>query len=100
MTAAAVVLIRREREIVAAFRELRAVSPQTARSLDAVGVHEGVAFRRLRERAILCEAPGGGRYYLDEPRWQAIRQARRRNALVIGLVAAVVLTGWALGTVL
>jgi hypothetical protein len=54
-------------------------------------VPEGLAFRRLREHAVLREAEGG-RLYLDEPSWQALRAIRRRMAMVM-MTLVVVLGG-------
>jgi hypothetical protein len=38
-----------------------------------------------------------GLYYLDEEVWIAVRRNRRRRALMIGLVLAIVVLGFAVG---
>lgn len=87
-TAVAAVIARRERDIIAAFRSARAIDPTTARDPSDVGVHQEVAFAILVRRAVLRDA-GDGRYYLDEPSWEAMRSMRRRM-LVVVLVAAII----------
>jgi hypothetical protein len=83
-TAAAVIVIK-EKHIVAAFREGRATTPETARSFDSLGVRPGIATERLRRRAVLRET-GPGTYYLDEPSWEALRRLRRRLATTVVLI--------------
>ena len=92
MTAPAVaaVILHKEKIAIQAFRRAGAVSPDRAVSLAEVGASEGLAFHRLRARAVLREtAPG--RYYLDEPTWTAMRRLRKRVlivalAVVLGLL--------------
>lgn len=88
---AAAAIIHKEKEIVANFRAANALTPAAARTPASLGVHEGFAFRRLREHAVLREAEGG-RLYLDEPSWQALRAIRRRMAMVM-MTLVVVLGG-------
>lgn len=91
------VIVAREREVVDAFRDVGAVSPETAVTLDQAGVEERLGFHRLRRHAVIREGAAPGRYYLDEEVWNAVRGTRRRVAIVaIGiavLIAAGVLTG-------
>jgi len=93
MTAAAII-IRKEKDLVAQFRQARALTPETAQSPGSIGADDsGIAFRRLRDRAILREA-SVGRYYLDDLSWEAYRRARRRMAMVLLLlVVALLVTG-------
>ncbi|HET7456764.1 MAG TPA: hypothetical protein VFJ74_03850 [Gemmatimonadaceae bacterium] len=88
MGAAAVAVIhRREREVVDAFRRGRALSPETARDLDDLGVNpDSLGFHRLHRRAVVREAAPGA-YYLDEEVWTAVRGTRRRVAFAVLLVA-------------
>ena len=79
---AAAAIIHKEKEIVETFRAANALTPDGARTPGALGVHEGLAFRKLREHAVLRETEGG-RLYLDEPSWQALRAIRHRFAFVI-----------------
>lgn len=89
--AVAAVIVAKEREIVEAFRDVGATSPDRALTLDQVGVDERIGFRRLRLHEVIREA-GPDRYYLDEGVWAAVRDTRRRLALVllaIGVLLAV-----------
>jgi hypothetical protein len=88
---AAAAIIHKEKEIVANFRAANALTPAAARTPASLGVPEGLAFRRLRGHAVLREAEGG-RLYLDEPSWQALRAIRRRMAMVM-MTLVVVLGG-------
>ena len=86
MGAAAAVIIRREKDLVAHFRQARAVSPSTGQSLGALRVEEGRALRRLRVRAVIREgAPGT--FYLDELSWVALRNTRRRMITMVLVIA-------------
>ena len=82
---AAAVIIRKERELVEHFTAAGAVSPSSARSSSDLGVHERFAWIRLVERGVIREA-APGKYYFDEPTWVALRQRRRRVALVLMIV--------------
>jgi hypothetical protein len=87
-TAAAAIIIR-EKRIVSAFRRVGATTSAAAVAPETIGVSEHFAFRHLRRHAVLREA-GPGRYYLDEPSWEAWRLLRRRLVLVaigLGLIA-------------
>jgi hypothetical protein len=83
-------LVAKERHIVNAFRRAGAVDARAAVTPSTIGVAERLAFRKLRQHAVLREA-GPGAFYLDEPSWEALRSMRRRLALVwlfVVLVAA------------
>ena len=88
---AAAAIIRKERELVEHFADAGAVSPSTAKSPSDLGVHERFAWIRLVERGVIREA-APGRYYFDEPTWVALRQRRRRLAVVL-TIFFVALTG-------
>lgn len=94
--AAAAVIIAKEREIVEAFRDVGAVSPETALPLEQVGVDERIGFRRLRQHEVVREA-GPDRYYLDEGVWTAVRNTRRRVVFVLLAVGALLAAGGATG---
>jgi hypothetical protein len=82
MGAAVAVLLAKERHIVTAFERVGAVTPERAHTPEDVGVDaQRLAWRRLRERAIVRDA-GDGRYYLDVEVWEANRRLRRRMMLV------------------
>lgn len=87
---AAAAIVHKEKEIVEVFRAAGALAPGTAKTPAVLGVHEGVAFRRLRGRAVLREA-GEGRLYLDEPSWEALSAMRHRLAIL--MISLAVVTG-------
>jgi hypothetical protein len=87
MGAAAAIILRKEKDIVSAYRGAGATSPDRARSPEQLDIGRRLAFERLVQRAVLRDT-GDGRYYLDEPSWEALRGIRRRMMLVIALVVA------------
>lgn len=80
--AAVAVMKKRERDVRDAFRDARALTPATAMSLEAIGIGESAALKRLRRRAVIREA-GPGLFYFDEDVWQAVRGMRRRMGLLL-----------------
>jgi hypothetical protein len=89
-------IVRKQKQIVAAFRSAGVTARERAATIGDLDVREGLALRTLRRHDILRDA-GGGCFYLDEPAWEAHRAKRRRIALVIvGLVvlAAAVALVW------
>jgi hypothetical protein len=90
MGAAAAVMIRKEKELVAHFRQAGATSPATAKSLSALRIDgEPFALRRLRRHAVIREGATGA-WYVDEPSWEALRSSRRRMALLLLFLAAMI----------
>ncbi len=87
---AAAAIIAKERRIVDRFREVGAISPESACAVPEIGVHEGVALMRLRRHEVIREA-APQRFYLDEAVWLAVRRTRRRFVLAIFSVILVVL---------
>ncbi|MEO8194950.1 MAG: hypothetical protein ABI681_13950 [Gemmatimonadales bacterium] len=87
---------RRAREVRAAFHSAGATIPANAMSLDAIGIDETMAVRRLKRRAVIREA-APGLFYFDEDAWQALRAMRLRMAILMGgtvlLVAILALYG-------
>lgn len=53
---AAAGIIRKQKDIVAAFRTGGATSRQTANTTAALGIHEGFVFERLGQRRVLKQA--------------------------------------------
>lgn len=84
--AAGAARVRAEKAIVAALREAGATSPDQAAPL---AVPKRWMQRRALDRLIRWNVvhDAGGRYWLDESRWDAVRSARRRTA-ALALVAA------------
>lgn len=96
MGAAVAIIVRKQRDIVEVFQGARATSLETARDPNDLGVEESMIFRGLVRRAVLRDA-GGGRYYVDELSWNAMKSIRQRVALVV--VAIVLLLGIFVATV-
>ena len=95
-TAAAAIIIRKQRELVELFTRAGATSPVAAKSLDDLNVHhEGVAMRRLRSHAVIRESDG--RYYVDLESWQALRRQRRRMAVILLAFVLIVMVGVGVG---
>lgn len=95
--AAAIAVMRlKEREVVNDFRAAGALTPATAQSYAAMGFGATRAVERLHRDAVIREA-SPGLYYLDEEVWIAVRRNRRRRALMIGIVLAIVFIGFAVG---
>ena len=97
--AAAVVIIKRERDLVEHFQRVGAVSPQTARTKDEIGVDGGTAWFRLVDDAVVRSADNG-RFYIDVLTWQALERRRRRvmTVALIVVVLAVAFTMFATAT--
>ena len=89
-TAAAAVIIAKEKDLIAHFRRAGALGPATAKSLADLGVDTRLAWSILERRAIIREA-GEGLYYLDEPAWVAHQQRRRRIAITVLVIALALL---------
>ncbi len=79
----------KQKQIVAAFRAAGATSPDRATTADALGLHQGLAFRILLRHEVLREV-GEQRLYLDEPNLEALRATRRRLAFIILGIALLV----------
>jgi hypothetical protein len=95
--AAAIAVMRmKEREVVDDFRAAGALTPATAQSYATMGFGEGRALKRLHNSAVIRET-SPGLYYLDEEVWIAVRRNRRRRALMVGLVLAIICLGFAVG---
>jgi hypothetical protein len=90
MGAAAAILLRKERDIVNTYRGAGATTVDSARRSDELDVSEHLAFHRLVQRAVLRESTDG-RYYLDEPSWQALRRMRHRMLIVVLILIVVVI---------
>lgn len=84
----AAMIIKREKDLVAHFEQMRATSPAAAQSLEALQVEHNQFFRRLERGAVIRQSPTG-LYYLDQPSWVARNAMRRRIVIIVLMVAAV-----------
>lgn len=80
--AVAAVIMRKEKDLVAHLRATGSLTPDSAKSLTALGAHIDLTFRRLQRRAVVRESQPGF-YYLDEASWDALRATRHRVAFVV-----------------
>jgi hypothetical protein len=80
-------LMRRQRAIVRVFEQAGAVTVDSARSVEQLGLSVGVAWQQLASLAVL-RSPASGRWFLDRPNWQRLR---RRQIMLAGVVAACLL---------
>lgn len=80
--AIAAAMVQKQKKIVAAFEAAGATSQDRAVTAEALGVHQGAAFRILYRHGVLREA-GERRLFLDESNWEALGSRRRRTALFI-----------------
>lgn len=94
--AAAAIIIRREKDMIAHFVQQRATSVETAQTLDALRIEHNFIFRRLEDRAVIRQG-ANGTYYLDELSWSAIRRTRIRVLLVV-VTISVLLIGYIAAT--
>ena len=95
--AAAIAIMRmKEREVVDDFRAAGAISPSTAQSYAGMGFGETRALKRLHDSAVIRET-SPGLFYLDEEVWIAVRRNRRRRAVMILSVLALLFLGLAVG---
>lgn len=84
------VIIAKEKELVEHFRRAGAVTPSNAKSVTELNVDTRLAWSRLKRRAIIRQV-GDGRYYLDEPAWEAHQQTRKRVARTVLLIVLALL---------
>ena len=90
---AAIIIAQREQDLIDHFVRERAVSLETASSLPTMHVDADRALRGLQSRAVIREG-AAGMFYLDEARWRAVRQGRRRVVMALvclGILVAVAL---------
>ena len=86
-SAAAAIMIRKQRDLVDHFRRLRATSPETARPQPDLGVESSRAWKQLQDHAVIREA-APGTWYLDEPSYAALNHMRRRMLMIVLILMA------------
>jgi hypothetical protein len=84
-TAAAAVIIHREKDLVAHFQSARALDPASAMAPAHQRLGQRIAWRRLVRRGVIREA-APGKFYLDEAAWISLSHSRRRMATVLMVV--------------
>jgi hypothetical protein len=87
----------RLRALIRSFVRLQAVSPQSAVTPAALKTRQGPLFRRLQRQGVIAAADGG-RYYVDQARYERWISVRRRRAIVIlATLTTVTLIAWYAG---
>lgn len=79
-------LTLRQRAIVQVFEQAGAVSADSARSIEQLGLRVSPAWQQLASYAVL-RSPAKGRWFLDKPNWRLL--LRRRGQWAGGAVALV-----------
>ena len=83
---AAIVVLRKQRDIVDHFRTAGATSAAAARTIDELGVDTGLVWSGMLRRAVVREA-SPGRFFLDEPTWEGLRRGRQfRVRILLGVL--------------
>lgn len=90
---AAVAALAKRNRIVRAFSHAKALGPESARTLQELGLTSGLVVQRMIHGGVLRECQGG-RLWLDEQANAAFRRrARWRIAAVIAVGAVVIVIG-------
>lgn len=90
----AAVIARKRKRIVQAFVTARATSPETAQTLEQLGLPGGFLMHVQKLKGVLVEVDAG-RYCLDMAREEQVTRIRRRLGLTIGALGIVlVLAIW------
>lgn len=92
---AAIVILRKQEDLVEHFRHAGATSSATAKSVDELGVDTRMVWHGMLRRAVVREA-SPGRFYLDEPSWEAMRGRRRRRVVIVLGVVVLALVAFVL----
>ena len=89
-SAAAIVILRKQEDLIQHFRSAGAISTGTAKSVDELGVETRLVWSGMLRRAVVREA-SPGRFYLDEPSWEAMVSRRRIRVRIALAVVAVLM---------
>ena len=76
----------RNRDVVDSFRAGNAISRESARTLNELGIASVHDLRSLRDMLVVREFDPG-RYYLDEEAWGIQLRHARRKVMLLGLLA-------------
>lgn len=87
----AVIISKKRRRIIRAFRKAKALSAESAMSLDEIGLSKNIILEIQKFGGVLVEV-AQNRFYLDEKQEQEI--SRFRRILVLTLIVLVTLTAW------
>ncbi|MCX6641167.1 MAG: hypothetical protein NTW14_11950 [bacterium] len=86
--ATAAIIAKKRKHIIAVFRQAHATSPETAQSLEQLGLPDHLLVKIQKLRGVLVHVEGD-RYYLDEAREAEVARWRRKIALTVAVLAAI-----------
>jgi hypothetical protein len=89
VSAASVVIIR-QNKYIRRFRNAGATTPETARTLDELGVSNTWTFRRMVGRGVFVEV-GDGRFYMDSAEMHRFLVGRLIRIAVTAIIALLIL---------
>ncbi len=87
---AAAIAAKKRRHIIKTFTTAGALSAETARTLEELGLADSPLLNVQKHRGVVVKVDGD-RYYLDEAREKEISGFRRKLLLTIGAVALIFL---------
>jgi hypothetical protein len=91
---AAAVISKKRRQIIRAFRDAGATSPESSKTLEEAGLRAGMLVEIQKLRGVLVES-SENRFFLDEERERQVTRFRRYLAASIAAVSVVlVLVAW------
>lgn len=85
MSAALILILHRQRDLVDRFRDAGATSPSTARTLGELHVRPGLILSRMSSRGVFVHA-GGDRWWLDAAAWNRFRDRQRRRLVLTAIL--------------
>lgn len=83
------VIVRRQNQYLRTFRDVGAVSPATARTLEELDIPRSWVFRRMAARGVFVRVDEG-RWFMDEAAAEQRFLEARRTRILIFFVAAFV----------
>lgn len=89
----AAIVAKKRRRVIRAFAQAGATSPETAKTLEELGVHDSLILQVQKMRGVIVPVDGE-RFYLDEAR--ELEVARKRRAIVLIAVAVILVLAWLL----
>ena len=92
---AAIVMIRKQEELVERFRAVGATTTTTAKSIDELGVDTHLVWNGMVRRSVVREA-SPGLFYLDALSWKAVKRRRSLMTAIAFAVLGIFLVVWLL----
>ena len=87
----AAIVAKKRRRVIRAFAQAGATSPETAKTLDELGVHSSLILQVQKMRGVIVPVDGD-RYYLNEAR--ELEVARKRRVIVLIVIAVILVLAW------